>query len=106
MPAAQTYDKFKAALGIAEMEVIIKLRMCMLQAIHIPHACLGNISTARELFDRASKCAFDVGKAETIFCVKTYSYLPVEEFQKVNTGMLTALDANQLWDGMPLPKVE
>jgi tetratricopeptide (TPR) repeat protein len=75
----------------------------LLQAMHIPQACLGNMSTARELLDRASKCAFAVGKAETIFGVKTYSQVPVEEFQKVNSEMLSALNNGRLWDGMLLP---
>jgi hypothetical protein len=73
-----------------------------LQAIHIVFACYGRISTARELLERARRCASVVGKAERIFCVKTYTWLPVDEFLATNAEMAAALNQNQLWDGMPL----
>lgn len=75
-----------------------------LQAMHIPYACIGMISTARDLLDRAKRCAMAVGKAEKIFCVKTYTWLQVEDFLNTNAEMIAALDANKLWDGMTLPK--
>lgn len=75
----------------------------MLQAMHIPHACLGKLSTARELLDRTKRCASAVGKTEKLFCVKNYSYLSVEDFLEVNAEMLAALGKNCLWDGMTLP---
>ncbi len=77
-----------------------------LQAMHIPYACVGKVSTARELLERAKRCASAVGKAEKIFCVKTYTWLPIDEFLNTNAEMVAALDANRLWDGMPLPKAE
>ena len=72
--------------------------------MHIPYACIGMISTARDLLDRAKRCAMAVGKAEKIFCVKTYTWLQVEDFLNTNAEMIAALDANKLWDGMTLPK--
>jgi tetratricopeptide (TPR) repeat protein len=77
-----------------------------LQAMHIVYACLGKTSTAKELLERARRCASVVGKAEKIFCVKTYTWLPVEEFLVTNADMMEALNQNQFWDGMALPKVE
>ena len=78
----------------------------MLQAMHIPYACLGRLSTSRELLNRAKRCASVVGKTEKLFCVGPYNSLSVEEFLHVNAEMLSALDSNRLWDGMPLPKTE
>jgi hypothetical protein len=78
----------------------------MLQAMHIPYACLGRLSTARELLDRTKRCASAVGKTEKLFSAGTYSYMSVEEFLALNEEMLTALDAGRLWDGMQLPKSE
>lgn len=77
-----------------------------LQAMHIPYACIGKISTARELLERARRCASVVGKAEKIFCVKPYTWLPVDEFLIANAEMAAALVTGRLWDGMQLPKAE
>jgi len=77
-----------------------------LQAMHIPYACIGKLSIAKDLLERAKRCAVAVGKAEKIFCVKTYTWLSVEDFLDNNAVMLAALDAQQLWDQMPLPKTE
>ena len=77
-----------------------------LQAMYIVYGCLGKISTARELLERARRCASVVGKAEKIFCVKPYTWLPVDEFLNTNAEMSAALSANRLWDGMQLTKAD
>ena len=101
----------KQVIGRWESEATLEndpltLQANKLQAIHIPYACLGKISTARELLERAKRCASAVGKAEKIFSVKMYGWLPVDEFLNTNAEMTSALSENRLWDGMPLPKAE
>ena len=81
----------------------LEIQANMFQAMHIPSACLGRIEVAMQLLARSQRCAAAIGKAETIFCAKTYSYLPSDEFMAVNEEMAAALKAGQLWDGMPLP---
>ena len=76
----------------------------MLQAMHVPYACVGKVEKALEVLGRAEKCAELTGKVGKIFCVKTYTYISVDEFLAANEEMATALKSHRLWDGMLLPK--
>lgn len=101
-------EAFKNVIELFEKEATIESHPLtdqanILQAMHIPYACVGNLARAKELLSKASLCANNVGKSETIFCVKTYTSLGVEEFMAVNREMLLALESNFLWDGMKLP---
>lgn len=76
------------------------------QAMHIPFAMTGDIPRAREALAKARQAAERLGPAEDVFTVKTYNEVPAKEFLQANDEMLAALDRGQLWDGMPLPKVQ
>jgi hypothetical protein len=100
--------KWRSVVDLFERSVRVENRPLeiqanMLQAIHIPYACLGKISIAIELLERARHCALAVGKTEPIFSVKTYTHLPSDEFLTVNEEMLFALKTKKLWDGTALP---
>jgi MinD-like ATPase involved in chromosome partitioning or flagellar assembly len=81
----------------------LALQANMLQALHIAYACNGKLKLAEHLLDRAKRCAVAVGKTEPIFCVKTYTFLPADEFLSVNEEMTASLRKTRLWDGMELP---
>jgi len=81
----------------------LTLQANKLQAMHIPYACLGRLSIAKELLEKARRCASAVGKIDRLFSVKTYTNVSVEEFVAANDEMVSALDGLKLWDGMPLP---
>jgi hypothetical protein len=74
------------------------------QSIHIPFACKGNVTAAREALQKARRAAMAVGEVEDVFSVKCYCYVPVPEFLAINDEMFAALDRGELWDGMKLPK--
>jgi hypothetical protein len=93
---------FERSVQVENLTPDIKANM--LQAMHVPYACLGRMSTAIELLRNAEQAARLVGKAGKIFCVKTYTNLSVEEFLGANAEMVNALRLGELWDGMPLPE--
>jgi MinD-like ATPase involved in chromosome partitioning or flagellar assembly len=100
-------EKWRAVIGVFEGGIRVEARPLaiqanMLQAIHIPYACLGKTLIALDFLERAQRCGVAVGKTEPIFCVKTYTYLTAEEFLPVNEEMIAALKAGKLWDGMGL----
>ena len=67
-----------------------------------PYACLGKLSIAKELLEKARRCASDVRKSDRLFCVKTYTNVTVEECLAANDEMLSPVNENKLWDGTAL----
>lgn len=69
------------------------------QAIHIAFALTGDLERARQSLVKARHSAGLLGDVDDVFCVKTYSNLPVSEFVAINDEMLEAVQRGQLWDG-------
>jgi len=72
------------------------------QAMHIPYALTGDVLKARELLASCNRRAATVSPLERIFCVSTYTNLPLKEWLVENRRMLQALESGHLWDGTPL----
>jgi hypothetical protein len=72
------------------------------QAMHVPYALTGDLAKARELLRSCNKRAASVSPLERVFCVSTYSNLPLKEWLVENRKMLEALESGTLWDGTPL----
>jgi hypothetical protein len=71
--------------------------------MHISYALTGDLKKARELLLSCSKRATSVSPLERVFCVSTYTYLPLPDWLRENMKMLEALEAGKLWDGTQLP---
>jgi tetratricopeptide (TPR) repeat protein len=70
------------------------------QAIHIPYACVGNLTSARDVLHKAAEIARPI--SEAIFSVLTYEFVSKDQFLEDNERCLAALDDGRLWDGMLL----
>jgi hypothetical protein len=95
------------AVGVFETQQILEnspmpVQANFCQAMHIAYACLGRIDIAKKLLERAEHCALAAGKGSNIFSVKTYGYVSIQDFLLVNKDMRTALENNQLWDGLKI----
>ena len=73
------------------------------QAMYVPYALTGNLSKAHELLVGCIRRATSLSPLERIFCVATYTSLPLPDWLRENMKMLEALEAGKLWDGTELP---
>ncbi len=74
------------------------------QAIHIAFALTGKFERANSALAKANQAAGLLSGVEEVFTVKSYTDVSVEDFLRINTEMMRALDASHLWDGTPIPK--
>jgi tetratricopeptide (TPR) repeat protein len=79
-------------------------RLNHVQAMHIPFALLGETTRAIKMLETAHRLASSVTPRDRVFCVATYTNLPLPEWLQENRQMIEALDAGTLWDGTKLPE--
>lgn len=77
-------------------------RANLTQAMHIVHACTGNLAKAKALLEETEKVLQQASPKERVFCVADYDYLPLKQFLRRNDDMRDALARGELWDGMKL----
>lgn len=90
-------------LYVDDRKDISGIRANQAQAMHIPYACVGELSAARELLLEANRQAMILPEATEIFSVQIFRYVKRETFVKHTLECLESLDDGRLWDGMPMP---
>jgi cellulose biosynthesis protein BcsQ len=94
----QSYEQSTVTEGAGSVVLTLNHQ----QAMHVPYALTGDLAKARELLRSCNKRAASVSPLERVFCVSTYSNLPLKEWLVENRKMLEALESGTLWDGTPL----
>jgi len=72
------------------------------QAMHIPYAMVGRVDEAMELLTSIQRLAAAASPRDRVFCVSSYTHIPLDEWIAENKKMLQALELGHLWDGTPL----
>jgi MinD-like ATPase involved in chromosome partitioning or flagellar assembly len=73
------------------------------QAMHIPYAMVGDVSTARECLRKALKASETLNDLESIFSVQEYRFVNREQFRTTTEELNAAVERGELWDGTKLP---
>jgi hypothetical protein len=73
------------------------------QAMHIPYAMAGRVAEALELLTSIHRLAAAASPRDRVFCVSSYTHIPLEEWLAENRKMIESLENGALWDGEQIP---
>ena len=71
--------------------------------MHIPYAMAGRVAEALEILTSIHRLAAAASPRDRVFCVSSYTHIPLEEWLAENRKMIESLENGTLWDGTQLP---
>jgi tetratricopeptide (TPR) repeat protein len=98
----QLIELYENRQAVEGSQLIIR-RLNHQQAMHIPYAMVGRVDEAMELLTSIQRLAAAASPRDRVFCVSSYTHIPLEEWLAENRKMIESLENGTLWDGTQLP---